>query len=85
MQQAKLRAVGGSVMVAIPKALLDALGLSANRKVGLSVEGTRLIIEPMPKRRYALDELVAECDPSAALSDEDQQWLDAPTVGREAL
>ena len=36
-------------------------------------------------RRYKLDELVAQCDLSAAPSVEDRAWLDAPPVGREAL
>ena len=38
-----------------------------------------------PKPRYRLAELIAQCDPGAPLSDEDQQWLQAPPVGREAL
>ena len=37
------------------------------------------------KGRYNLAQLVAKCDPNAALTAEDQAWLDAPTVGREAL
>ena len=37
------------------------------------------------KGRYSLAELMAECDPNAALTAEDRAWLDAPAVGREAL
>jgi hypothetical protein len=37
------------------------------------------------KGRYNLDELLTRCDPNAPLSDEDRAWLDAPSVGREAL
>src|SRR5690242_16797415 len=37
------------------------------------------------KGRYSLAELVDKCDPSAPLSDEDREWLDSPSVGREAL
>lgn len=35
--------------------------------------------------RYSLAELMAQCDPNAPLSSEDQAWMDAPAVGREAL
>jgi len=38
-----LRAVGGSVMFAIPKPILEGLGLSVNTQVALSVSGGRLI------------------------------------------
>jgi antitoxin ChpS len=36
-------------------------------------------------RHYNLDELLAQCDLSAAPSAEDRAWLDTPPVGREAL
>ena len=49
-----LRTVGGSVMFAIPKPILEGLGLSANTQVGLSVSEGRLIVEPHPRRRYSL-------------------------------
>lgn len=80
-----LRTVGGSVMFAIPKPILDGLGLSANTQVGLSVSEGRLIVEPRPRPRYTLAELLAQCDLSAPLSEESQAWLDAESVGREAL
>lgn len=35
--------------------------------------------------RYTLDELLAQCDPSAELTAQEREWLDAPAVGRELL
>lgn len=78
-----LRSVGGSVMFAVPKAILDGLGLSANDRVGLSVADGRLIIDPHPSPHYTLAELLAQCDAAAPMSGEDRQWLDLPPVGRE--
>ncbi len=46
MYTAKLRAVGGSVMFAIPKPMLDGLDLHANQQVGVSISGGRMIVEP---------------------------------------
>ena len=82
---ATLRTVGGSTMVAIPKAFLESLGLVANAKVMLSIEGGRLIMEPQPKRRYSLAELLAQCDLSAPPTEEDRQWDAAEPVGREVF
>jgi len=36
------------------------------------------------KGRYSLADLLAQCDLNAPMTDEDRDWLDAPSVGREA-
>ncbi|WP_422927528.1 antitoxin [Singulisphaera sp. PoT] len=85
MHLSTLRSVGGSVMFAIPKSLLEGLGLAANSRVGLSVSEGRLIVEPNPRLRHTLAELIAECDPAAPLTAEEQAWLADQPTGREAL
>jgi antitoxin ChpS len=80
-----LRNVGGSVMMAIPKSVLDGLGLSANTKVALSIEHGRLVVEAHPKPRYSLAELLAQCDPAAPEADRDDAWDSMEPVGREVL
>ena len=80
-----LRTVGGSVMFAIPRPILEGLGLSSNTQVGLSVSGGRLIVEPHPRPRYKLSELIGQCDLSSPLTEESRQWLEAEPAGREIL
>lgn len=85
MHTTNLRKVGGSIMLAVPRALLDLLELGVGAKVNVGVENGRLIVEPGKRPRYSLDELVAQCDEAAALSDEDRAWIDAKPVGNELL
>jgi antitoxin ChpS len=85
MVVSRLRNVGGSVMFAIPKSILEGLGLAANSEVGLTVADGRLIVEPHPKPAYRLADLVAQCGANAPLTDEDRQWLDDAPRGREAI
>lgn len=85
MQSASLRKVGGSVMLAVPPAILDTLGLKVGQTVGLAVENGRLIVEPTRRPLYRLSELLAQCDASAELSAEDRDWLDAKPVGGELI
>jgi antitoxin ChpS len=80
-----LRKVGGSVMLAVPPAILDLLHLHAGATVGLTVDGGRLVVEPTPRSRYSLDELLAKCDASAEVSEEDRAWLDDRPVDSELL
>ena len=65
MHTTNLRKVGGSVMLAVPPAILDLLHLAPGAKVGLAVEQGRLVVEPTARPRYTLDELLAQCDASA--------------------
>lgn len=80
---ANLRKVGGSIMLAVPPAMLDLLRLAPGAKVGLSVESGRLIVEPQKRSRYTLKELLAQCDPQAPVSTEEHEWLDSEAVGGE--
>lgn len=80
-----LRKVGGSVMLAVPPALLDLLNLGVEAKVDIGVKDGRLIVESTTRPRYSLEELLAQCDDAAALSAEDRAWLDASPLGNELL
>jgi antitoxin ChpS len=85
MHITNLRKVGGSVMLAVPPAMLDQLHLKAGATVGLAVDGERLILQPQTRPRYTMAELLAKCDYSQPVLSEDREWIDAPPVGREML
>lgn len=87
MHTTNLRKVGGSIMLAVPPALLDILHLTAGAKVGLAVDNGRLVIDPNAKPRYTLDELLAEAEETGAypLPPEEREWIDAPAVGDELI
>jgi antitoxin ChpS len=85
MYTTNLRKVGGSVMLAVPPAILDILHLKVGARVGLAVDNGRLVVEPHARPRYSLDELLAQCDPSANFTAEDREWLDDKPVGSELL
>jgi antitoxin ChpS len=85
MHTTNLRKVGGSVMLAVPPAILEQLQLKVGATVGLAVDGERLVMQPRPKPHYTLEELLAKCDYSQPRTAEEQEWLDAPPVGRELL
>ena len=85
MHTTNLRKVGGSVMLAVPPALLDVLHLTAGSRVGLAVDNGRLVVEPRPRPRYSLAELLAASDYSQPQPPEEREWVDAPAAGREPL
>lgn len=93
MHTTNLRKVGGSVMLAVPPALLDILQLEAGAKVGIAIQSGRLVVQPRQRPRYTLDELLAQCNPKARRSKQgskrgskqEREWLDSKPVGSELI
>ncbi len=80
-----LRKVGGSIMLTVPPAFLEQLHLQAGTTVGLAIEHGCLVVNPQPKPRYTLEELLADSDYSQPLSVAEREWVDTPAVGKEIL
>jgi antitoxin ChpS len=87
MDSVTLRRAGGSLTMTIPRTLVNELGLAEGAKLDVSIESGRLVAEPAkPQRpRFALEDLLADCDPQAGLAQEEQAWLDDGRTGDEIL
>lgn len=85
MHITNLRKVGGSIMLAVPPALLDILRLRPGTKVGMAVENGRLVVEPRHRPHYTMDELLAQCDPKARRTKQEKEWLDSKPMGGELI
>jgi antitoxin MazE len=71
---------GNSVGLRLPKPLLEQIGLADGSEVDVKVEGGRLIIEPVRRRRrYTMAELLEGFTPDTQPGEVD--W--GPPVGRE--
>ena len=84
MHATVLRKVGRSVMLTVPRTLLDMLGLEAGAEVDIGIEAGRLVIGPRLRPADALEQRLAQCDPGAP-DEPDRTWLDSPPMGRELL
>jgi len=77
--------VGGSTLLPVPPIFLRQLHLKAGEKVELELSQDKLILKPMLKKKYTLEELLAASDYSQPQSAEDREWVDTPAVGRELI
>jgi antitoxin component of MazEF toxin-antitoxin module len=59
MTTAILRRSGGSVILSIPRAFADSMGVVADSKVNLELRGRTLTVTPS----YSIDELVSRITP----------------------
>lgn len=81
MNVAKLRAIGGSVGVTLPRPLLRQVGLEVGAEVEITSDGRSLTLAPR-RKRYSVAELVKGMRPGDMPTADD--WSAAPPVGREA-
>lgn len=79
---ATLRRSGGSIILAIPKAIADSLAVDAGSRVELSVDGRRLSVTPA--RRTLADRLAASPSSPDRWA-RDDEWLEDAAQGREAF
>ncbi len=80
MTTAKLRSVGGSVTVALPRPMLRQLGLEAGSEVEVTIGGQCLTLSPK-RKRYSLAELLHGMKPGDMPTAPD--WQGMPATGRE--
>lgn len=87
MEFVTLRRAGGSLVLTIPKPHARSLGLVEGERIGVSVDGGKLVADPSVRKRprYRLDDLVAQCDPNAPLTEEEEAWLNDRPVGGELI
>jgi len=81
MHTSTLRAAGGSIAVTIPQKLMQSTGLRAGDKVSFEFDAGRLIISPVSRRKYTLQELLAMQGDEPLLID--KAWDNMPAVGQE--
>lgn len=85
MHTVNLRQVGGSLMLAVPPPLARELHLQPSSRVVVRAEQGRLIVNPQPRPKYTLAELLAQCQPKARRQKQDRSWSAGGPVGREIL
>ena len=77
-----IQKLGNSAAIRLPAPLLSQLNLHLGDKVTAKICNEGLMLIPV-KKRYSLDELLAQCDTQAQPPQDVAAWLDAPAVGDE--
>lgn len=81
-----IRKIGNSSGAIIPGELLRSMNLKNGDRITISEERNRLVITKSRRcPRYALDELLAQCDTEAPMPDELADWDTLPPAGDEVL
>lgn len=81
MHTATLRSLGGSIAVTIPSPLVKALGLDVGTQVSFKAQGDGLMLSPMGRRKYSLDDVLSMQGNKPLATD--AQWDKMPAMGQE--
>jgi antitoxin ChpS len=74
---------GKSTAVRLPAQLISALGLAIDSPVEMRLEEGQIVIKPLQKQVYELEALLSESSEQFMLDEDDRDWLDATSVGKE--
>jgi antitoxin ChpS len=85
MRSTTLRQSGGSIIVSLPKAFVDQLGLAPNAAVDISLEGDTIVLARQKRNRVGLKARLAMCDFTQPATAEDEAWSNLPSVGGEIV
>ncbi len=83
MTQVAIRQSGGATIISLPKVILNTLHLQVGSTLELTLENNKIILSPI-NQELSLEDLLTGSPKSALrLNEEDQQWLNFPTRGKE--
>ena len=75
---------GNSAGIVIPGIVLNELDLKVGQSMEAEVKDNKLILKPLTRKRYTLEELLAQCDMDAQVVSEEEIWGKDSPVGNEA-
>lgn len=79
-ETARIRKVGGSLMVALPKIALSRHKLGSGSSVTVEVTPDGILLRA---KRPTLADMLAECEPGPF--EVDRTWVDTPPIGKEEI
>ena len=85
MTSVAIRQSGGANIVSIPKAIVRTLGLHTGSKLELSIKGKQIVLTPVEENITLEDLLAGSPKECFKTTEEDHEWLDMPSVGKEML
>ena len=78
-----VRQSGGAEIISIPKAIGKVLGLRIGSELDLSIVDNRLVLDPIVERTSLEDLLADSPRENFRILDEDLEWLNTKSAGRE--
>ena len=82
-----IRKSGNANIVALPKALLEQLGVGIGDRFDVALQDGAIILSPSKDKvkRLTLEEILEGVTPETFQTKEDREWMEMRSVGKELL
>lgn len=81
-----IRKSGNAQIISLPKLLLEQMGVGIGDRLNAILQDGKIILEPsVDDELPSLEELFAGVTPEMFQTEEDIEWLEMPSVGKEIV
>ena len=85
MSFCRIHSIGNSKVISLPEHLLAQIGADTADYLNISVEGEKIILARDTRNCLSLEEMLEGITPEMFQTEEDREWMDMPSVGKERL
>ena len=85
MTSLTIRKSGNAQIISLPKLLLEQIGVGIGDRLDATLQDGKSILEPRKVKELTLEEILEGITPETYQTEEDREWMEMRSVGKELL
>ena len=85
MTSLTIRKSGNAQIISLPKLLLEQIGVGIGDRLDATLQDGKIILEPRKVKELTLEEILEGITPETYQTEEDHEWMEMRSVGKELL
>ena len=85
MNSLTIRKSGNAQIISLPKLLLEQIGVGIGDRLDATLQDGKIILEPRKVKELTLEEILEGITPETYQTEEDREWMEMRSVGKELL
>ena len=85
MTSLTIRKSGNAQLISLPKLLLEQIGVGIGDRLDATLQDGKIILEPRKVKELTLEEILEGITPETYQTEEDREWMEMRSVGKELL
>ena len=85
MTSLTIRKSGNEQIISLPKLLLEQIGVGIGDRLDATLQDGKIILEPRKVKELTLEEILEGITPETYQTEEDREWMEMRSVGKELL